>query len=632
MIWTQLYFIWIGYPGIGGSTITYTSGDFSGFGGSSDGTQNYIKTTAPLEHGNSGGAAYDNMKQFVGIPTMVVAGSLNSISYILSVNSIKNWLSGILGNQYENRIIEQQPSAIIPSVNIQNDTTPPLINNAPSDLFWYNAFDDNGNKVTWNYGVGYDKFKDMYVVDGYRKIQLIITSVGHQLESMDKGSGVYSVYYSYSSNLSELKNTFGTEYIITNDNPNQTGSDYYAYRHYLTPLITLPDKEDTYYIGLKFKDKAGNISNQYILTYVYEKNNFLNLKNLKFYSDPNYLHMIGNYDFKMESKGWVYPQYHQYCATKYKDVYVKWQYENNYERYVVRHYGYGIGEMSVAESLAIGGIEAISMNKYKVDNLNMDLTKEKADPYRNNLYENPICYNDDCTIGGVTTSFLLKPQIANGTPTLEGTNRTVIFKYNPGLPFDFMCGVESRNKVGDVYYSLTQTKPLIEDSVAFDNAQIVIANAFTGQQESNSSQSNDEINNNANIDYTFANKLKGYILLQVESVGEAWYVNPADGKRYYMKDGVAAYQMMRQFGLGITNANLSKLPQEGEVKAFPTALNHVKGKILLQVESHGEAWYVNPKTGLRYYMKDGEAAYNLMRYYSLGITNSDLEKITEGGL
>ncbi|OGH81006.1 MAG: hypothetical protein A3I29_02020 [Candidatus Magasanikbacteria bacterium RIFCSPLOWO2_02_FULL_44_11] len=131
---------------------------------------------------------------------------------------------------------------------------------------------------------------------------------------------------------------------------------------------------------------------------------------------------------------------------------------------------------------------------------------------------------------------------------------------------------------------------------------------------------------------SFTKRLLGQILLQVESVGEAWYVNPVDGKKYYMKDGPTAYQMMRQFGLGITNANLAKIPQEGETKTFPTTLNHVKGKILLQVEDHGEAWYVHPKTGIRYYMKDGEAAYNLMRYYSLGITNADLEKIPVGDL
>ena len=32
-------------------------------------------------------------------------------------------------------------------------------------------------------------------------------------------------------------------------------------------------------------------------------------------------------------------------------------------------------------------------------------------------------------------------------------------------------------------------------------------------------------------------RLKGYILLQVESLGEAWYVNPDTSSRIYMKDG-----------------------------------------------------------------------------------------------
>ena len=54
------------------------------------------------------------------------------------------------------------------------------------------------------------------------------------------------------------------------------------------------------------------------------------------------------------------------------------------------------------------------------------------------------------------------------------------------------------------------------------------------------------------------------------------------------------------------------------------------GKILLQVESRGEAWYLNPSDGKRYYMKDGEQAYQIMRFLSLGITNTDLRKIAVG--
>ena len=54
----------------------------------------------------------------------------------------------------------------------------------------------------------------------------------------------------------------------------------------------------------------------------------------------------------------------------------------------------------------------------------------------------------------------------------------------------------------------------------------------------------------------------GQILLQVESRGEAWYINPDDGKRYYMKDGPAAYQIMRFLSLGISNTDLSQIDIE----------------------------------------------------------------------
>lgn len=62
------------------------------------------------------------------------------------------------------------------------------------------------------------------------------------------------------------------------------------------------------------------------------------------------------------------------------------------------------------------------------------------------------------------------------------------------------------------------------------------------------------------IDAKLVNRLKGAILLQTESHGEAWYLNPKDGKRYYMKDGATAYEMMRKFGAGISNSDLNKIP------------------------------------------------------------------------
>ncbi|MBD3359832.1 MAG: hypothetical protein GF365_03970, partial [Candidatus Buchananbacteria bacterium] len=58
--------------------------------------------------------------------------------------------------------------------------------------------------------------------------------------------------------------------------------------------------------------------------------------------------------------------------------------------------------------------------------------------------------------------------------------------------------------------------------------------------------------------------------------------------------------------------------------------NRLKGTILLQVQKNGEAWYIYPKTCRRIYLKDGEAAYSIMRFLGLGITNQNLDLIPAG--
>jgi len=117
-------------------------------------------------------------------------------------------------------------------------------------------------------------------------------------------------------------------------------------------------------------------------------------------------------------------------------------------------------------------------------------------------------------------------------------------------------------------------------------------------------------------------RLKGYILLQVQSHGEAWYLDPITENRYYMKDGATAYEMMRAFGLGITNTDLEKL-----LNGDQSLKQRLMGRIVLQVEAHGEAYYIDPHYGEIHYLKDGAEAYRLMRELSLGITDSDLNKI-----
>ena len=155
--------------------------------------------------------------------------------------------------------------------------------------------------------------------------------------------------------------------------------------------------------------------------------------------------------------------------------------------------------------------------------------------------------------------------------------------------------------------------------------------------------------------------------------------------RYYLADGEAAYSMLRKFGLGIRDEDILKIPvgsysyaadvdsdldglsdkienglgtnpsladtdldgvKDGDEilkkntnplnklkLSYSTSLiNKLKGRIVIQTEKRGEAWYINPADGKRYYLADGPMAYQVMRYLSLGINNENLRKIQVGDL
>lgn len=173
-------------------------------------------------------------------------------------------------------------------------------------------------------------------------------------------------------------------------------------------------------------------------------------------------------------------------------------------------------------------------------------------------------------------------------------------------------------------------------------------------------------------------KFSGRILLQVEGHGEAWYINPSNQKKYFLGHPQDAFNLMRALGLGITNNNLNKIPvgfleenndqdldglgdnlenalgtnpleQDSDQDGYsdkdeilnnydplgigPTEIdkNFVEqnlGKIFLQTEKNGEAWYIDPITKKRYFLGRPKDAFNLMRKKALGITNNNLNKIS----
>ena len=202
---------------------------------------------------------------------------------------------------------------------------------------------------------------------------------------------------------------------------------------------------------------------------------------------------------------------------------------------------------------------------------------------------------------------------------------------------------------------------------------------------------NENILERARLDFTKVNpeiikRTIGNIVIQTESKGEAWYIHPQDQNKYYLGRPSQAFTMMQKLSLGISNKNLENIPvgllknklmqdsdqdqdglsdrmekglftkldqkdsdndsfsdyQEiengynplgaGKINADKKLINSLLGKILLQTENNGEAWYLNPIDSKRYYLGRPEEAFAIMQSLSLGITNLDLNQIPLGTL
>lgn len=176
---------------------------------------------------------------------------------------------------------------------------------------------------------------------------------------------------------------------------------------------------------------------------------------------------------------------------------------------------------------------------------------------------------------------------------------------------------------------------------------------------------------------TLQDAVRGRILLDVERRGEAWYVTPDVVERSYLGSPQNAFRVLRDHGLGITDENLRRIPvaapgtfgedidADGLPDAFESAIGtsvlhadsdfdgrtdgeevaagtsplggsividrtlvtRLSGKILLQVEGKGEAWYVHPVDGRRHYLGRPDDALRVMRQTALGISMENLDRV-----
>lgn len=119
-------------------------------------------------------------------------------------------------------------------------------------------------------------------------------------------------------------------------------------------------------------------------------------------------------------------------------------------------------------------------------------------------------------------------------------------------------------------------------------------------------------------------RLSGRILLQVEQRGEAWYVDPKDGQRYFLDSPLRSLETMGKMAVGVS---------ESAWRTFSNvAPENLAGRFLIRTESDGRLYYVNPQDRSFRYIATPLDAWRLMGNVGLGIMDVNLRKITVGNM
>lgn len=225
----------LGYPAIGGSTITFTKGYVVG----QENIQSeyisssyfYTKTDALMAPGSSGGGAYYDDGIFAGIPTAVLKDEIATIGYILPANLAKDFIK----YNYTNLagIPNNSDSYIEPSKNISGEFN----SNLSVNLFT-------------------DSSKEVVIFDFLTPIKTDGTPY-FEFSSGYHPSGVRGYYLYFGNDISADPVSDGIH--LSFDSTDIGGSNLYpgTITEYAPPKIT---KDGEYYLRISIEANNGQIS------------------------------------------------------------------------------------------------------------------------------------------------------------------------------------------------------------------------------------------------------------------------------------------------------------------------------------------------------------------------------------
>jgi len=126
------------------------------------------------------------------------------------------------------------------------------------------------------------------------------------------------------------------------------------------------------------------------------------------------------------------------------------------------------------------------------------------------------------------------------------------------------------------------------------------------------------------VDTKLVNSVVNKLLLAVEDKGKIWYVSPSDNSRHEIRPENAK-EFFSKVSLGITNNDLNKIPVVGSQDAVTQISQRLTGRFLLQVENHGETWFVD-QAGYKH-LVTGDNLVDVTKTAAVGITNEKLDLI-----
>lgn len=614
----------LGYPSIGGDTITITKGVISGKENKHD--KNWLKTDAIISYGSSGGAAIDSSAGIIGITSGAHSDTLGSLGYIINVTSLNSWVNSNIGKTPQSNSLNAKSIELAKKIlNIENSNE--FINSAPA------------YKITkpsdWDF-----THED-------------VTALAIIKESDDEGGLIL---------ISAVKFPYNVDTGIVEANIKRELS-------FLISMASIVKNEDIKINGNSAKkviiSAAGKQQNYYYIPI----DNYL-LKILYDYGqndkDKTIIDNIIN-SLSLIKSG----QYSEKTEYTHENPKFNIKLSNNWAL---------LSQNSKKHPLFI----ANKTNKYAFTDVEIEKTDDNTKNLNNDEYLRHIEQKVK-EINSLGNIYDIK------TETLK---KDAHYKLNGNLTDVIM--------INSIYKSVSTGKVFAQERIYFIKAgdkYIVISlnyfkddangyndilNKFNSMLSSltlgsSQSGSNTSVLQEMNVkNITLYNSLKGKIMLKVEANGEAFYIHPTSKRMYYLGRPDDAFAVMREQGVGITNANLAKIPvglnnltgldsdSDGLPDLFEDAIganknnsdsdgdgyndktelsgnynpngpgklnldnnfsSAQKGKIFLQVERKGEAWYINPADGKRYFLGRPADAFQIMKNLGLGISNNDFGKL-----